>query len=50
MTPCSITFLANVDGAGVVLGKRVPVILTIRADNVRTRMASCAVAAPMPIV
>lgn len=32
------------DEAGVVLGARVPVILTSRADNVRTRMASCAVA------
>ena len=31
--------------AGVVVGARVPIILTSRADNVRTRMASCAVAA-----
>ena len=30
--------------AGLVLGARVPIILTSRADNVRTRMASCAVA------
>ena len=31
--------------AGIVLGARVPIILTSRADSVRTRMASCAVAA-----
>lgn len=41
----NLTFLAGADAAGVVLGARVPVILTSRADNVRTRMASCAVAA-----
>jgi phosphate acetyltransferase len=40
-----LSFLANADAAGVVLGARVPVILTSRADNERTRMASCAVAA-----
>jgi phosphate acetyltransferase len=40
----NLTFLANADAAGIVLGARVPVILTSRADNVRTRMASCAVA------
>lgn len=39
-----LTFLANADAAGLVLGARVPIILTSRADNVRTRMASCAVA------
>lgn len=37
-------FLANADAAGVVLGARVPIILTSRADTVRTRMASCGVA------
>jgi phosphate acetyltransferase/phosphate butyryltransferase len=37
-------FLANADAAGVVLGARVPIILTSRADSVRTRMGSCAVA------
>ena len=41
----NLTFLANADAAGIVLGARVPIILTSRADNVRTRMASCAVAA-----
>jgi phosphate acetyltransferase len=39
-----LTFLARADAAGIVLGARVPVILTSRADSVRTRMASCAVA------
>jgi phosphotransacetylase len=38
-------YLAKADSAGVVLGARVPVILTSRADGVRTRIASCAVAA-----
>ena len=41
----NLMFLSRADGAGVVLGARVPVILTSRADNQRTRMASCAVAA-----
>jgi phosphotransacetylase/acyl dehydratase len=41
----NLSFLANADAAGVVLGARVPIILTSRADTVRTRMASCAVAA-----
>ena len=40
-----LTFLANADGAGIVLGARVPIMLTSRADAVRTRMASCAIAA-----
>jgi phosphate acetyltransferase len=40
----NLTFLSGADAAGIVLGARVPVILTSRADNVRTRMASCAVA------
>jgi phosphate acetyltransferase len=41
----NLTFLSGADAAGIVLGARVPVILTSRADDVRTRMASCAVAA-----
>jgi phosphotransacetylase/acyl dehydratase len=41
----NLTFLTGADAAGLVLGARVPVILTSRADNVRTRMASTAVAA-----
>jgi phosphate acetyltransferase len=40
-----LSFLANADAAGIVLGARVPIILTSRADSVRARMASCAVAA-----
>ncbi|WP_456306723.1 phosphate acetyltransferase [Limobrevibacterium gyesilva] len=40
-----LTFLANADAAGIVLGARAPIILTSRADDVRTRLASCAVAA-----
>ena len=41
----NLTFLAKADAAGLVLGARVPIILTSRADSVRSRMASCAVAA-----
>jgi phosphotransacetylase len=41
----NLSFLANADSAGIVLGARVPIILTSRADSVRARMASCAVAA-----
>ncbi len=40
----SLSFLAGADAAGIVLGARVPVILTSRADSVLTRLASCAVA------
>jgi phosphate acetyltransferase len=40
----NLTFLSNADAAGIALGARVPIILTSRADNLRTRMASCAVA------
>jgi phosphate acetyltransferase len=39
-----LSFLANADSAGLVLGAKVPVILTSRADSVRARTASCAVA------
>jgi len=39
-----LTFLAHADSAGLVLGARVPIILTSRADSVRARIASCAVA------
>jgi phosphotransacetylase len=39
-----LSFLANADSAGMVLGARVPVILTSRADSVRSRIASCAIA------
>ncbi len=40
----SLSFMAHADAAGIVLGARVPVILTSRADSVTTRLASCAVA------
>jgi phosphate acetyltransferase len=40
----SLSFLAGADAAGIVLGARVPIILTSRADSVLTRLASCAVA------
>ena len=37
-----LTFLAGAEAAGVVLGARVPIILSSRADSARTRLASCA--------
>ena len=40
----SLSFLAGADAAGIVLGTRVPIILTSRADLLLTRLASCAVA------
>src|SRR5262245_3319817 len=40
----NLAFMAKADTAGLVLGARVPVILTSRADSVRSRMASCAAA------
>jgi len=40
----SLSFLAKADAAGIVLGARVPVILTSRADSLSSRLASCAVA------
>ena len=39
-----LTFLANSDSAGIVLGAKVPIILTSRADSVQSRIASCGVA------
>jgi len=42
-----LTFLANADAAGIVLGAAVPIILTSRADDDRARLASCAVAVIM---
>ena len=41
----NLAYFAKADGAGVVLGARVPIVLTSRADSPRARMASCAVAA-----
>ena len=40
----NLAYLAKADSAGIVLGARVPIVLTSRADSVRTRMASCAAA------
>jgi len=40
----SLSFLAGADAAGIVLGAKVPIILTSRADSMVTRLASCAVA------
>ena len=40
-----VEFLSGADAAGIVLGARVPIILTSRADAMLTRLASCAVAA-----
>ena len=40
----SLTFLAGADAAGIVLGAKVPIILTSRADSLIARLASCAVA------
>ena len=42
-----LTFLGDASAAGIVLGARVPIILTSRADSLRTRLASCAVAVLM---
>ena len=39
-----LTFLGHADAAGIVLGARVPIILTSRADSLRTRLLSCAMA------
>lgn len=40
----NLAYFAKADGAGLVLGARVPIVLTSRADAPRARMASCAVA------
>jgi phosphate acetyltransferase len=40
-----LSYLAGAEGAGIVLGARVPIVLTSRADSVRTRLASTAVMA-----
>jgi phosphate acetyltransferase/phosphate butyryltransferase len=44
MVAKQLTFLAGADAAGVVVGARIPIVLTSRADDARTRLASCAVA------
>ena len=40
----SLSFLAGADSAGIVLGAKVPIVLTSRADSVQARLASCAIA------
>jgi phosphate acetyltransferase len=40
----NLTFMLRADAAGLVLGARVPIVLTSRADSIRTRLASCAAA------
>jgi phosphate acetyltransferase len=40
-----MTFMGGADAAGIVLGAKVPIVLTSRADDTRTRLASCAVGA-----
>jgi len=45
MVAKQLQYLAGADSAGIVLGMRVPVVLTSRADNVRTRLASTALLA-----
>jgi phosphate acetyltransferase len=40
----NLAYFAKADGAGIVLGARVPIVLTSRADSLRARIASCAVA------
>jgi phosphate acetyltransferase len=41
----NLAYFAKADSAGIVLGARVPIVLTSRADSARARMASCAIAA-----
>jgi phosphate acetyltransferase len=43
MVAKQLSFLANADSAGLVLGATIPIILTSRADSLRSRIASCAV-------
>ncbi len=43
----TLTFLGGADAGGVVLGARVPIVLTSRADSLAARMASCAIAVLM---
>ena len=45
MVAKQLQYLAGADAAGIVLGTRVPIVLTSRADSVRTRLASAAVMA-----
>ena len=40
-----LAYMARADSAGIVMGARVPIVLTSRADSAEARLASCAVAA-----
>jgi phosphotransacetylase len=42
-----LTFMADAEAAGIIVGARVPIILTSRADSARTRLASCALSVLM---
>jgi phosphate acetyltransferase len=44
MVAKQLEYLAHAVGAGIVLGAKVPIVLTSRADTARTRAASCAIA------
>jgi phosphate acetyltransferase len=44
MVAKQLQYLAGAESAGIVLGTRVPIVLTSRADNVRMRIGSAAVA------
>jgi phosphate acetyltransferase len=39
-----LTFLADAEAAGIIMGARIPVILTSRADSLQTKLMSCALA------
>jgi phosphate acetyltransferase len=45
----SLSFLAGADSAGIVLGARVPIMLTSRADTLMARQASCAIASMVAV-
>jgi phosphotransacetylase len=42
-----LTFMADAEAAGIIVGARVPIVLTSRADSARTRLASCALSVLM---
>ena len=45
MVAKQLTYVSHAEGAGLVMGAKVPIILTSRADSAKARLASCAVAA-----
>ena len=42
-----LTYMADAEAAGIIVGARVPIVLTSRADSARTRLASCALSVLM---